>query len=55
MSIKHKRVLAGAVAAVMTLSAVPMAGAARLNELQYAPDKGITDTINYVYRRTSGR
>lgn len=48
MSIKHKRVLAGAVAAVMTLSAVPMAGAARLNELQYAPDKGITDTINYV-------
>lgn len=24
MSIKHKRVLAGAVAAVMTLSAVPM-------------------------------
>lgn len=47
---KHgqKRIMAGAVAAVMTLSALPAAGAARLNELQYAPDKGVTDTVNYV-------
>lgn len=48
MKRKHQRLLASTMAAVMFATMVPTASASRLNELKYAPDKGITDTINYV-------
>ena len=48
MKQKRQRLLASAMAAVMVATMVPAASASRLNELKYAPDKGITDTINYV-------
>ncbi|MBP3312989.1 MAG: PIG-L family deacetylase, partial [Butyricicoccus sp.] len=48
MKRKHQRLLASTMAAVMVTSMAPLASASRLNELKYAPDKGITDTINYV-------
>ena len=48
MKQKRQRLLASAMAAVMVATMVPAASASRLNELKYAPDKGITVTINYV-------